>query len=34
VARLDLKLSLVTAMLIFVRELFGALTALDLSIDP
>ena len=27
-------LSLVTAMLIFVRELFEALTALDLSIDP
>ncbi len=26
-------LSLVTAMLIFVRELFEALTALDLSID-
>jgi flagellar biosynthesis protein FliQ len=27
-------LSLVTAMLVFVRELFEALTALDLSIDP
>jgi hypothetical protein len=27
-------LSLVMAMLIFVRELFEALTALDLSIDP
>ena len=27
-------LSLVTAMLMFVRELFEALTALDLSIDP
>jgi hypothetical protein len=27
-------LSLVAAMLVFVRELFGALTALDLSIEP
>ncbi|MEY2919428.1 MAG: hypothetical protein RL261_733 [Pseudomonadota bacterium] len=27
-------ISLVTAMLVFVRELFEALTALDLSIDP
>ena len=27
-------LALVTAMLVFVRELFEALTALDLSIDP
>ena len=27
-------LFLVTAMLVFVRELFEALTALDLSIDP
>lgn len=27
-------LSLVTAMLVFVRELFQALTALDMSIDP
>jgi len=27
-------ISLVTAMLVFVRELFEALTALDLSINP